>query len=166
MFNVNHKTLMSIAGAIWMGIGLFLLQLGLKFLVESVEFHLSGSSVSLPVLSKTILFSEVKWAALTLVLFSLMIGFVKGRFVLSKTVQRSVQRIKSLPNPTSVFKLYSKGNVILIVVMMAIGMLMRILGVPTDVRACIDMAVGSALIQGGMLYFRQLRLPLANHSVG
>jgi len=37
---------------------------------------------------------------------------------------------------------------------MGLGMGIRYFGVPVDVRGLIDVAVGSALINGAMLYFR------------
>ncbi len=78
-------------------------------------------------------------------------------FVLSKTVRRVVTRISSLPLPIRLKDAYSPAYWILIASMMALGMLFRFLPIPLDIRGIIDVAIGSALINGAMLYFRASR---------
>jgi len=158
MFKVSHKTLVTISGSVWIGMGLFLLQLGVGLLLEAMRAHLILAADKFPLLNLLAGFGGSKTAALIIVIFSLIIGFFKGRFVLRKTVVRSIARIRSFPDPTMIYHLYSKGNIILILGMMGLGMLMRSIGVASDVRAFIDITVGTALIQGGVLYFRSLFL--------
>ncbi|PJD98256.1 MAG: hypothetical protein CK425_00830 [Parachlamydia sp.] len=154
MFKVSHKTLVAISGSVWIGVGLFLLQLGIGLLLEAMRIQLIVQTDKFPILNFLAGMGGVKVAALMLVILSLIVGFFKGRFVLRKTVVRSVARIRSFPDPTMIYHLYSKGNIVLILAMMGLGMLMRFLGVASDVRAFIDIAVGMALIQGGVLYLR------------
>ncbi len=92
-------------------------------------------------------------AALIWIAVALFVGFIKGRHVLSKSVNRSVQRILALPNPTNLMKIYTTSYYFLLGSMVLLGMLIRF--APQDVRGGIDIAVGSALINGALLYFRQ-----------
>jgi hypothetical protein len=162
MFKVSHKTLIVISGSMWIGIGVFLLQLGLGFLMDAVQSLLLQADEGYPLMSQLSVLGEVKIAALVLVLLSLITGFFKGRMVLKKTVMRNLLRIKNFPDPTSLLNMYSKGNLFLIVGMMGLGVLMRLSGISSDVRAFIDIAVGSALIQGGVYYLRSA-LPRMEH---
>jgi hypothetical protein len=45
--------------------------------------------------------------------------------------------------------------------MMALGLVFRFLPIPIDLRGLIDVAIGSALINGAMLYFRAARATAA-----
>ncbi|MBS4168887.1 hypothetical protein [Parachlamydia sp. AcF125] len=154
MFKVSHKTLIVIAGSMWIGIGVFLLQLGLGFLMEAVQSLLLQSEGTYPLMNQLSAVGEVKIAALALVVLSLLTGFFKGRVVLKKAVLRNLLRIKAFSDPTHLLNIYSRGNFLLIVAMIGLGVMMRVLGMPSDVRAFIDIAVGTALIQGGIYYLR------------
>ena len=95
MFKVSHKTLIVISGSMWIGIGVFLLQLGLGFLMDAVQSLLLQADEGYPLMSQLSALGEVKIAALVLVLLSLITGFFKGRMVLKKTVMRNLLRIKN-----------------------------------------------------------------------
>ena len=82
------------------------------------------------------------------------VGFCKGRFVLSKTAKRVCLRILSLESPIRFKQVYGLSYALLILGMMGIGMGLRFLPIPMDLRGMIDVAVGSALITGSMFYFR------------
>ncbi|HEY4255173.1 MAG TPA: hypothetical protein VGM34_02370, partial [Chlamydiales bacterium] len=88
----------------------------------------------------------------------LLVGFIKGRFVLSKTVQRIVKHIASAPEPISFRNVYPKSYLLLLASMMCLGFVLRF--VPIEWRGFIDIAVGSALMNGAMLYFRAARSSL------
>lgn len=89
-----------------------------------------------------------------LVAVALLIGFIKGRTVLAKSANRLVARIKTFEEPTPFHKIYTPSYYLLIAVMMSIGMGMRFFHVPDDIRGFIDVAVGAALLNASMLYFR------------
>ena len=126
------RTWIVISGCLWLGIGIFLLTKGLQLLV------FSGSKNALLLLS-----------------IAMVIGFVKGRFVLSKTVHRVTTRILSLPAPIKVKQVYGIGYCLLILSMIALGISMRWLPIPLEARGAIDIAIGSALFNGSILYFRK-----------
>ncbi len=96
-------------------------------------------------------------SAAALVAFALMIGYFKGKYVMRKSANRIVARIQGLPNPISLFKAYHPAYFILIASMMGIGMFIKALGLPNEIRGFIDVAIGSALINGSMNYFRSAK---------
>lgn len=153
MFKARHSTLLFISGLIWLIIGCILLPLGLNFVVESIlieNFHVG----SRPVLDFIAPFSGgVDQAALLLIACALGIGFLKGKYVFSKSVDRGVKRILTFPNPESVLKIYSGPYLILLGSMFFLGFIVKFL--PLDIRGGVDVIIGSALINGSVLYFRR-----------
>ena len=151
MFKVKHSTMVFISGIVWLIVGCVLLPLGLNFVLSPLK----DSSVS----SYPLLHFFSSWAggfeegATLLIAFALALGFLKGRFVFAKSVQRSVQRIVSLPNPSEITKIYAFSYYLLLGSMFFLGYLVKFL--PVDVRGGVDIVIGSALINGAILYFRQ-----------
>ena len=76
----------------------------------------------------------------------LAIGFAKGRWVLSKTMQRLKTRLAALSHPISLKAAFPPAYLALIAVMVSLGFALR--WVPDDLRGLIDLAVGSALCLG------------------
>lgn len=153
MFKVSHTVLIALSGLIWLAIGCFLLPMGLNFIVESL-LQENYATQSHPVLTALAPFvGGGESAALMWIALALAIGFFKGRIVFGKTVQRSVNRILSLPNPVHLSKIYPWQYYLLLGSMVLLGVLVRFL--PLDIRGGVDVIIGSALINGAMLYFRQ-----------
>lgn len=148
---MKHRTWIALSGFTWFLVGIFLLYKGLRLIAEAA--FLSGSLCH----KMSPLVGSAQQAASLLMASGLIIGFFKGRFVLSKTVKRVVLRIVSLPLPIRLKDAYSPSYWILIGSMMALGMFFRFLPLPIDVRGTIDLAIGSALVNGAMLYFRAAR---------
>ncbi|MBB65312.1 MAG: hypothetical protein CMO81_09635 [Waddliaceae bacterium] len=146
----SHTNLLILSGLIWLGVGCMLFPKGLEFVFSSLEQSALYISVLTGFLGKNI-------AAGIWILLALVLGYYKGKFVLSKTVLRAARNLESLANPAKVGDLFSRNYLILIAVMMGIGMGMNFLGVPIDMRGFIDIAVGAALIYGSILYFRTAR---------
>ena len=134
----------------WLSIGIFLLYKGLKILVD-----LSVASSSSPFLQDiTGLAGGRDRAVLFYIFFALFIGFIKGRFVLSKTVNRLAQRFSSFGGRIPLKELYPAYYLLLIGFMMLLGLSLRWIPIFAEVRGIVDVAVGSALINGAMQYFR------------
>lgn len=155
MLKLSHAALVFISGLVWLAVGCFLLPLGLKLLLKSAAVAALETG-SYPLLNTlTPYLGGTQQVALLLIVLGLMIGYVKSNKILSKSVHRSVERIKSFSNPTSLGNLYSRGYYILFASMVLLGMSIRFLGVADDIRGLIDVAVGAALINGAILYFRE-----------
>ena len=152
MPKVSHFTLIFLSGLVWLAIGCFLLPLGINFIVDSILKE--NASQPHPVLNFISPFAGgLEQAALVWIALALLVGFLKGRTVFAKSVLRSVNRILSLPNPVSLGKIYTPAYYILLGSMVLIGILVRF--TTQDIRGGVDVAIGSALINGAMLYFRQ-----------
>lgn len=152
MFKVSHATMIFLSGFVWLVVGCFLLSLGLNFVVAALLKE--NVAQPHPILNFLASYAGgLDAAALIWIAFALFVGFLKGRHVFAKSVNRSVNRILTLPNPESLSKIYTPSYYLLLGSMVLLGILVRF--TPLDVRGGIDVAVGSALINGAMLYFRQ-----------
>lgn len=134
----SHRTLIILSGALWLAVGLYLLPLGIRFLTES-DLNLLGI--------------KGETAAMILIAIALAFGYGKSKAVFSKVVQRGVDNIRSLPKEAPLTAVYTKKYLILLGVMMFLGVAMR--WFPLSIRGFVDVVVGSALINGSILYFRK-----------
>ncbi|KAF3363350.1 putative membrane protein [Chlamydiales bacterium STE3] len=155
MLKFRASTLIAFSGLVWFGAGLYLLTLGLNFLLESDNLANSGQQVG-PLLSLLSPIATYDQGTLLIVTLGLAIGFIKGKFIFAKTVRQTVERIVSFRPPIPLTKMYSIKYCMLLAGMMLLGMTFKFLGFSYDVRGLIDVAIGSALINGSMLYFRQV----------
>ncbi len=152
MLRVRHPLLIAISGLIWLGIGIMLLSMGTNFLIASALD--ANQTLYHPFLQFLAKFTgSLEQSMMVILALGLGVGLLKGRLIFSKTVNRSVKRILSLPNPTSILNIYEKKYYFLLLGMVLLGFLARL--TPQDIRGFIDVAVGAALIQGAILYFRQ-----------
>jgi len=148
---LNYFVSIAFSGAVWLAIGIFLLAKGLNFIVFAAHDGASSACI-LPSLAPLI--GGREQAALMMIVLGLIIGFIKGRLILIKTVKRVVGRILSMPSPIAIHKVYSWRYGLIIALMMGLGISMKWLHVPVDLRGLVDVAVGSALINGALSYFR------------
>jgi len=133
--HISKSILLKISGAVWLGVGMMLLNLGAHFLIELGP---TGN----------------EWTLICLIILAVMIGQVKGRTVLAKVATRSFHRISAISHRTTIKDLYTRKDFIVIGLMMLLGMSMKSLGLPPAVRGFIDIAVGTGLVQGALRYFR------------
>lgn len=147
---LSPMTCVIFSGLVWFLIGVFLLTKGLNLIILTT--HFSMPNVLLDFLTKYV--KDIEQAALVLISIGLFLGFFKARVVFHKTVRRVVQRIFSLPAPIPVSKMYKKSYYFLILGMMGLGMGLKFCKIPGDVLGLIDVAIGSALLNGAVLYFR------------
>lgn len=126
--NVNRRSAAMVAGIMWTLVGVSLLYRGLTMI------------------------GEVAYMAP-----ALAIGYLKGRFVLKKSALRIVNRLKKLDEPVRWIDLYGKANWIVLLIMAGLGMFFRFATgiVPVEVRGFICIAVGTALLQGSTIYYRE-----------
>jgi hypothetical protein len=149
---LSKATWIAISGIIWFVVGIGLLTLGLNFIVYKAQVDVNETTSLIARISP--IAGGREQAALALITVGLIIGFIKGRFVLVKTVKRVVERILSLDVPLKLSKIYSRGYLLLIGCMIVLGLSMKWFGLPAEVRGLIDVAIGSALMNGASSYFR------------
>ena len=94
-------------------------------------------------------------SALVIICIALLVGFIKGRMVLSKSVMRIVGHLQAQVAPIFWKKAYDRKYYLILAIMMGIGMGLRFVSIPDGVRGFIDVTIGSALINGAVLYFRE-----------
>lgn len=147
---ISHSTMIFISGGIWIAIGFFLLQLGIHLLFTETFDTLTTT----PLIGLFKGFFSHHEASIVIASIALYIGFLKGKHILAKTANRGIDRIRSLPNPSSISNLYSKSYFLLLGFMMCLGFSIKFFGIPNDIRGAIDIAIGSALINGSTHYFK------------
>ncbi len=154
MFSVSHATLYRLSGLVWLAVGIVLLNTGLVFIMQGFTSHpFYPQLYSAMFTSLSSLVHGPDNAACVLIGIGLAIGLVKGRFVMRKAASKSFDRIKLLENPTPITNLYTKANIFILAAMMGLGMSMKYMALPCDIRGLIDAAVGAALMQGAVSYF-------------
>lgn len=141
---LNHRAALQLTGSTWILMGAWILFKGLKFVAYGGFSQNSFCSR----------FGEPGTGIALLITAGLMMGYFKGRVVLKKTVWRVVSRLQSLPLPLRLKDLYAPSYLLLIGAMMAFGMLLNVLPVPLELRGFVDIAIGSALINGSLFYFK------------
>lgn len=154
MPKLSHTKMVFISGLIWFTVGVYLLQMGIKLLLSGVHSTPNATAGNYPLLH----FLEnhlgnIEFAAILLLACALLIGYFKGRYVLGKSARRGVDRILSFPNPMKLTDLYSAKYYILLGTMVFLGISLKHVGLNHDVRGWIDVVIGSALINGALVYF-------------
>jgi hypothetical protein len=148
----SHRTWIVISGLVWCAVGILLLVKGLFYIVGAATSSQESSSVLNAIVSLT---GTVEQAALFLISLALLVGFIKGRYVLVKTVRRITKRILTMDAPIHVKDVYPKGYYMLLFSMMLMGMLFKWLPIGFALKGFIDVTIGSALINGALLYFKE-----------
>lgn len=151
---IRQSMAIVLSGALWMGVGVFLMMKGFSLVLSPVFL---GSKP--PLLSWLYEWTgSFEQAAFFLICLGMMIGFLKGRLVLSKTASRVIRRIVSLPNPCSIASIYPPSYLLILSSMVLLGISFKWMPIPYDIKGLIDVAVGSALINGSAFYFRHFVL--------
>jgi hypothetical protein len=148
---MKHRGWIAVSGFVWLAAGFSLLYKGLHFISDATR---SPNTLCFRFQE---FFGSSQKAGTALIAAALLIGFLKGRFVLAKTVRRVTLRILSQPLPIRLVSVYAPSYCIVIGSTIGLGMAMRFLPIPIDARGFIDVAIGSALVNGAMLYFRAAR---------
>ncbi|WP_232432150.1 hypothetical protein [Chamaesiphon minutus] len=128
---LNRQQHLLIAAAIWILVGTGLLIMGCIF-----WFHFPY----LGFVDK----EHIGFGSLALV-----VGLLKGKFVLEKTAVRTIERANALTetNPVkSIIQMFGGKTIALILAMMGIGIILRAAGVSFEIRGLIYIAVGTALL--------------------
>lgn len=151
MKKFSHFTLIVFSGSLWIAMAVALLTLATHFMQKATLSHMHSSTPLLQLLFP--LTHNLRLTASLIFAFSMSIGYLKGSFVLKKSVNRIINRIKTLPNPTPLHTVYPVSYYFIILCMMSFGMIMKYTNLPLDIRAAVDAAIGIALLKGGLSYF-------------
>ena len=116
---VQRKTHLLAAAILWSCIGLMLMGRGLAWLLAA--------------------------DVVVLVVPALLLGFLKSRYILDRTADRTIDRIMLLSDGTCLGAVYSKKTWGLVLAMMAMGYALRHSEFPRVVLAAVYVMVGSSL---------------------
>lgn len=147
----KHRSLMRISSSVWLTIGALLFFVGFSLVLKIPHLPPTSHSSSLKALLS---FGSPENICIALIAFGLLIGYFKGQYALAKSAKRMASRLQAAPNPASLGTLFSPGYRLLVLGMMSLGMSMQFFGVPPEIRGFIDIAVGTGLIQGGVISLR------------
>ena len=142
---MGKQRLLQIAGLIWVIVGLFLIYRG-------------SGLYNLAVIEQ----NTSKETLIISIILGVVIGILKGKFVLSKTALRNRNRINQLVPPISIHQIFSGPFYGFIAGMMILGFLLRefngYLG-GYVVVASIYCGIGMALIAASRVYWKNDQLP-------
>ena len=144
---MGKQRLLQIAGLIWVIVGLFLIYRG-------------SGLYNLAVIEQ----NTSKEALIISIILGVVIGTLKGKFVLSKTALRNRNRINQLVSPISIHQIFSGAFYGLIAGMMVLGFLLREFNTYLGgyvVVASIYCGIGMALIAASSVYWKNDPLPTA-----
>ena len=142
---MGKQRLLQVAGLIWIIVGLFLI-------------YRSSGLYNLAVIEQ----NTSKGALIISVILGVVIGIIKGKFVLSKTALRNRNRINQLVPPLSIHQIFSGAFYGLIAGMMVLGFLLREFNAYLGgyvVVASIYCGIGMALIAASSVYWKNDPLP-------
>jgi hypothetical protein len=94
---------------------------------------------------------QLKW----FIGLSLLIGLIKGRWVLRKSADRVIRHIVSFEEPLSIRSFLPKSFYFVMIGMMFLGLSMNLLPFPILLRASIDLTVGVALLLGSLHFLKK-----------
>ena len=142
---MGKQRLLQIAGLIWVIVGLFLIYRG-------------SGLYNLAVIEQ----NTSKETLIISIILGVVIGILKGKFVLSKTALRNRNRINQLVPPLSIHQVFSGAFYGLIAGMMILGFLLREFNAYLGgyvVVASIYCGIGMALIAASSVYWKNDPLP-------
>ncbi len=137
---VNKNSLYTLAGSLWALVGLFLMIRGAIMYQTALDTQ-NASQTALAVS----------------IAVSVLLGIIKGRFVLSKTARRNKSRIDQLEGPLKPHQVYTKSLYFLIAGMILLGVTLRTFNEYLGgyvVVAAIYCGIGLALIISSLVYWK------------
>jgi Na+/H+ antiporter NhaC len=127
----------------------FLWALGGTVLVGMGSLRMADASLGMR--ASVIIIASLVWLA---------IGIAKGRYVLAKTSQRNIERIRAMTEPQRPIRVYSLRSWIVIGLTVSLSLALTFFNTPPFWRGGINLAVGFALLMSSLNYLTTLKQPL------
>jgi hypothetical protein len=138
---VPKHYLMLFAGLMWIGVGLMLNIMALKW-IRSYDGNLRLIYPAIGLMAAVI----IHW------------------FGFKRVATKNIQRIDALPGKRCAFSFISWKSYLLVIIMMTMGLLLRHSAIPFQYLSSLYFAIGMALVLSGRLYTRRFRLAFRNPS--
>lgn len=163
-----NRHLLIVAAITWVILGLFLMTRGIDLLLLVPDFDTILEPYRVNTNLNTNLSPFFIWlsqqldntleAGLFYVVIALALGTIKAKTIFRKIVSRNVARITKMQTKKLLpIYAFSMKDYIVMSAMMLLGIICRALDVWVDIRGCIILAVGAALLQGSIYYFQARR---------
>jgi hypothetical protein len=146
---LSGTQLKGLAFALWLLGGLVMVWRGGLFLMQALT-QTAGASPALLAL---------------VVLVALIIGAAKGKFVLSKTSRRNIERLDALTEPQRPIHVYSIRSWMMILLMVMISVSLTLFHAPELLRGAVNLGIGAALIISSLAYAKSLTAPASATSL-
>lgn len=149
----EKHSLITVVGLVWFVVGIFLLFSGLQLIFLTAL--LNGQSFT-PILSVVMyaFTGAVIPSIVVSVFLGLLLGYAKSKWAFVRMIRKTVQRIYPMPGLVRISSLYRLHEALLIIAVIALSRIAKILHFPPDIQGVINIAIGSALISGAVVYFR------------
>ncbi|KMP10453.1 hypothetical protein UR09_06190 [Candidatus Nitromaritima sp. SCGC AAA799-A02] len=137
---MSKQRLMQTAGGVWGSVGIFLIYRGIGLYQMAAEEQNSSQG-----------------AILLSFALGIVLGIIKGRFVLAKTARRNRDRIRRLEPPFKIHNVFSAPFYGFIAGMMLLGFLMRTFNTYLGgyvVVAAVYCGIGMALLAASLVYWK------------
>ena len=135
---LTPRTLIKLAFFLWALGGTVLVVLGVLRMADA----------SLTIRVSVIIIASLVW---------LGIGIAKGRYVLAKTSQRNIERLRTMTERQRPIRVYSLRSWIVISLTVALSLALTLLNTPPFWRGGINLAVGFALLMSSLNYLVSLK---------
>jgi len=135
---LTPRTLIKLAFFLWALGGTVLVVLGVLRMADA----------SLTIRVSVIIIASLVW---------LVIGIAKGRYVLAKTSQRNIERLRAMTERQRPIRVYSLRSWIVISLTVALSLALTLLNTPPFWRGGINLAVGFALLMSSVNYLVSLK---------
>jgi Na+/H+ antiporter NhaC len=132
------RTLIKLAFFLWALGGSVLAVLGVRRMADA----------SLTTRASVIIIASAIWLA---------VGIAKGRYVLAKTSQRNIERIKAMTEPQRPIRVYSLRSWVVISLTVLLSLALTLFNTPPFWRGGINLAVGFALLMSSINYLTTLK---------
>ncbi len=123
----------SIAGLMWIGVGAMLIVFASEWLHDATDQPL--------------------WLIILLIFTGVVLAFLIFFFGFSKIVNKNIKRIVSKPEKFCLFAFISWSSYLIILVMVALGILLRNSPIPKHFLAAIYIGIGGGLVLSSSGYF-------------
>ncbi len=158
MLRFKPQFLIFLSGLPYFLAGIMLNRKGVSFISEASRLSQELPSLTLPFVRPLFsLIGDTTMVMVFLAILAIATGIIKGRKVIVPNIEKNLYRIQAFTGPAPLTQLYDRKGWIILGGMMGLGMLINNLPIPIDIRGFIDVAVGVALIQGGVASLRLYR---------
>lgn len=135
---LTPRTLVKLAFFLWALGGTVLVVLGVLRMADA----------SLTIRASVIIATSLVW---------LVIGIAKGKYVLAKTSQRNIERLRAMTEPQRPIRVYSLRSWVVISLTVALSLALTLFNTPPFWRGGINLAVGFALLMSSINYLISLK---------